>query len=606
MSPCDRSPDRRAVPALAPVLLVLLLLAVLGGISALAANAAGGSALVLRNAGAIARHGAPVLAMLADLAGCVSLGGAVVAGWLLDRRVDRERVGIAVAIAAGAWTLLQGAAVLTSYAVATGQPVGSPAFGSDLTVYLGTELGRWLLIALVLAAVTTVLAVATTGRAGARAVAIGAGLALFAKAMTGHAAGTASHETATSTLLVHLLGVGVWVGGLAALQLLRPGVRDDARVVRGYSRLALVCWVAILVSGVWALAVRMNGPGDLLHSAYVQLGVLKAVNLGVLGAAGLLQRRLLVQGREAGRIPEAGLYRRLALLELALMGLAIALAAAMSSSPPPASQDPIPSGPAELLTGYPLPSAPSIGALAGSWRPDAFALAAACALLLWWWWPTAPARPRAASARLLAGIASGLVILCGPLAVYAKVLFSAHLLEHALLLVTGALIGSALPRAPRALWGARWRPFAAAALAILVPAAAYAGPWLRLALSSHVAHLGLVLLCILAGAVLSLAARVRRSAGILGAVLLAGAGAGLAATPVLLAASWFGATGRPWLADALADQHRAGWALLVLALVGGAALAAGAARQERESAASNSARTVRRRPSRSARSTKGS
>ena len=58
-------------------------------------------------------------------------------------------------------------------------------------------------------------------------------------------------------------------------------------------------------------------------------------------------------------------------------------------------------------------------------------------------------------------------------------------------------------------------------------------------------------------------------------LLVAGAplGAGLAAAAALmlsdrlLASSWFGATGRTWWADALADQQRGGIAALVLVAV---------------------------------------
>src|SRR5699024_1555999 len=193
-------------------------------------------------AGPIARRGAPVAAVLADLAGALTLGGAAVAGWLLREPADRARALLVVAIAAGATTLLRGAGLVLSYAVATGQPVGSPRFGSDL--------GVWLLSGVVLAAATTTIAVLGTSRGIARTVTALASLVAFAAAMTGHAAGDETHEVGTSTMLIHLLAVGIWLGGLAVLQLLPARSRDDARVVRGYSHLALICWIALALSGV--------------------------------------------------------------------------------------------------------------------------------------------------------------------------------------------------------------------------------------------------------------------------------------------------------------------------------------------------------------------
>lgn len=586
-------------------------LAVLGLLAVLAARTAAGPAeAILASAGPLARDGAPVAALLADLAGALVLGGAVVAGWVVRRAEDRAAALRAVAVASVVWTLAQLALLLASYAVATGQPIGSGSFGSDLPVYLGTELGLWLLTGLVLAAATTVLAVGASGGRGARAVAVCAGLSILAKAMTGHASGTADHETATSTMLVHLLAMGVWIGGLAVLQLLPGSDREAGGVVRRYSRLALVCWVAILLSGIWALSARMTGPGDLLTSAYVQIAALKTVLLVLLGAAGVLQRRLLADAAAPGGSFDGHVHRRLAILELALMGLAVALAAAMSSSPPPADSAPQSTAPAFLLTGYPLPPAPTLAGIASAWRPDAFALAAAAAAVLAWWWPTAPRRERPATRALLAAVAVMLLVQCGPLAVYGKVLVSAHVLQHALLLLAvGPLLALAfdarLPRrAPR--WAAPL--IAAAAPAVLV--LAYAWPTaLRLALEAHVPHLVLILGAVGLGVALGAAVRSAPAAAATAGVIMAAAALQLALGARLLVPSWFGATGRTWLLDALADQRRGGWALLAVATAWTIAVAAAGVRSRQPrgvGSASNSERTVRSRAMRSSRSAKGS
>lgn len=551
-----------------PALLAVLAgaLVVLSVVAVLAALAAGGDNLVLRDAGPVARLGAPVASMIAGLAAALTLGGAAVAGWLPLTAGDRTRVLVVVGVAAGTATLARGASLAFSYSLATGQAIGTDRFGSDLGVFLGTDLGIWLLAGLVVAAATTTVAVLGSSVGLARCVAVLAGLAAFCSAMTGHAAGNQTHEVATSTMLVHWLAMGLWVGGLAALQLLPPGGRDDLRVLRGYSHLALICWIALALSGVWAIAVRMNSPSEILTSAYVQLGVAKAVLLLLLGGLGALQRGQLAEGL-AGRV-----YRRLAVLELALMGLAVSLAAAMSSSPPPAETETPPPGVAGVLTGYPLPPAPDLSALVTAWRPDPFGMVLGCVLLLIWWRPTAPDRPRGGSLRLVAAVAVLLFLTSGPLNVYAKVLISAHVLQHlGLLLGVGALLGSAVavPAAVHRLVGTAW--WRAALLGLVGPALlvlAYATPFLRLAQDSHAAHLALQVAALAAGVLAALAVRAApsRPVLVLALLLLAGtaAGAALLLGDALLAASWFGATGRTWWADALADQHRAGAAMLVL------------------------------------------
>lgn len=556
------------MPRPRPALLALLAgaLVVLSLVAVLAALAAGGDNLVLRDAGPVARIGAPVASTIAALAAALTLGGAGIAGWLPLSATDRARVLVVVAISAGVVTLGRGASLAFSYSLATGQAIGTDRFGSDLGVFLGTDLGLWLVAGLMIAAATTTVAVLGSSVGLARCVAVLAGLAAFCSAMTGHAAGNETHEVATSTMLAHWLAMGLWVGGLAALQLLRPGGRDDQRVLRGYSHLALICWIALALSGVWALAVRMNSPAEILTSAYVQLGVAKAVLLLLLGGLGALQRRQLAEGL-AGEV-----YRRLAVLELALMGLAIALAAAMSSSPPPAETSTPPPGVAGVLTGYPLPPAPDLSTLVTAWRPDPFGMALGCVMLLIWWRPTAPPRPRGASLRLIGAVAVLVLVTSGALNVYAKVLISAHVVQHlALLLGVGALLGSAVPipaLVQRLVGEAWWR---AALVALAGPAllvAAYVSPFLFTAQDSHSAHLALQMLALAAGVLAALAVRAAPSRNLLVLVLLLLAGVAAGATMLfgdaLMAASWFGATGRTWWADALQDQHRAGAATLVL------------------------------------------
>lgn len=587
-------------PPIVPAAVTGAVLLILAVIAVLAAEAAGAGNVVLRNAGAIAGAGAPIAALVADLAGAIALGGALLAGWLLRVPADRSRAMLVVAVAVGVTTVARGLALLFSYAIATGQPVGSERFGSDLAVYLATDLGVWLLTALLVSAAATAVAVTGTSRGLARVVTVMMVAVMFCAAMTGHASGDSNHEVATSTMMVHLLAVGIWLGGLAVLQLLPATSRDDADVVRGYSHLALITWIALGLSGVWALGVRMNGLGDLVTSPYVQIAAAKAALLLALGAMGVLQRRQIATGlartAPGEGLPPVAVYRRLALMELALLGLAVSLAAAMSSSPPPAEAVPPPPGPAAVLSGYALPPAPDLAAVLTQWRPDPFGMALACVLLLAWWRPTAPSRERAASIRLVAGAAVLVLLTSGPLNVYSKVLISAHVLQHVLLLVlAGALIGSAVtvPTALRVLVRSRtWLAALLVAAPVAMLAGAYAGPLLRLALDSHVAHLGLQMLALGGGVLAVLLVRAvlgdapdpnapngRRDSRAIRAALVAGApvllllvaGIVLSTTDTLLAASWFGATGRDWRMDALADQRSVGPIVIAVAVLAMAA-----------------------------------
>src|SRR5699024_3516514 len=108
-----------------------------------------------------------------------------------------------VAIAAAVTTLARGASLAFSYAVATGQAVR------------GAGLGVWPLLAVVGPATAPIIVVLGSSVTVARIVAVAIAMVGFASAMTGHAAGDETHEVATSTMFVHLLAVGIWLGGLA-------------------------------------------------------------------------------------------------------------------------------------------------------------------------------------------------------------------------------------------------------------------------------------------------------------------------------------------------------------------------------------------------------
>lgn len=114
-----------------PMLIVILgaVFALLAGLSVLAADAAGGGNLVLLDAGPIARHGAPVAATLADLAAALTLGGAVIAGWLLRDEADRARVLIVVGVAAAITTLARGASSPSPMRSRPGSPSARRASG---------------------------------------------------------------------------------------------------------------------------------------------------------------------------------------------------------------------------------------------------------------------------------------------------------------------------------------------------------------------------------------------------------------------------------------------------------------------------------------------
>ena len=81
-------------------------------------------------------------------------------------------------------------------------------------------------------------------------------------AFTGHSSAGGAHDIATDSLMVHVIAAALWVGGLAALLGAVASRSSDrasalATAVPRFSALALVCWLAMAVTGVVNALVRV-------------------------------------------------------------------------------------------------------------------------------------------------------------------------------------------------------------------------------------------------------------------------------------------------------------------------------------------------------------
>ena len=356
-------------------------------------------------------------------------------------------------------------------------------------------------------------------------------LAVLPLALAGHAAGSASHDTAVNSLAVHLVAAVLWVGGLLGLVVLRPLLgRGLAVSVARYSTLAGWCFVLVALSGVQNAWIRL-GSLSALGSPYGVLVLGKVLALGVLGVAGLQQRRLVV-GRMATDEEARGLFARLAVVEVVVMGAAFGLATALSRSAPPVP-DVVPGrvDPAEALTGYAAPTRPLQPAdWLTLWRPDWLWLSVAVVAVGLYLagvvrlsrrgdrWPVL---------RAVSWVAGWLIFVWatnGAAGVYGRVLFSAHMTLHMtismvapILMVLSAPITLALrtlkPRPDKTLGPREMvlglvhsrflrvlaNPIVAAALFFGSLVVFYYSPLFELALRTHTGHVLMVIHFLLTG-----------------------------------------------------------------------------------------------------------
>lgn len=601
---------------LRPALLAGVLAAAVAVLAGTVVARAGGVDLL--DPGAVVRWGAPVVGVATEVAGAVTLGALALAAFVLPRSGrprgrrpaastdENPAFGAALRVAAagaGVWTLLALADLVLGYATIAGRPLTTPTFGPELGVYVGQiSLGRIGLGVVLVAALTSVVAVLVTSPTGALGAGLLAAVALVLQAQTGHASGDTNHELALGAMFAHLLSAALWLGGLAALALIAGRLgRDLAPAVARFSVLALWAYLGVAVSGLVNAVIRMSGPGD-LATPYGRLVVAKVVLTVGLGLVGWAHRQRVVGRLRAGSGGTQRLFWRLVAVELVLMGAVSGVAVALASAEPPVPQTPVGElTPAEIVTGHRLPPPPTTDQWLTAFRWDLLlAMAAVAGIVVYLRWVRRLAArgdrwPVGRTISWVVGLVTFAWATSGGPAVYGHVLLSAHMVEHMVLMlvvpiflvlagpVTLAL--RALParadgsRGPRewllALVHSRWARFFAHPLVSAANVAGsmyvfYFSELFRLSLETYLGHLGMVVHFSLAGylflnGLIGIDPGPTRLAHPMRLVLLfatmavhAFFGVALTMDTALLVPEWFGLLGRDWGPSALADQRTAG------------------------------------------------
>lgn len=268
----------------------------------------------------------------------VVVGGLVTAAWVVPDTggtlppVARQAARIA-AWAALAWALATAALLLFGLAGAAGRPVVEVLRWELLSPFLARRFGAMALLTAVVALLVAGLAAAATTRAGAAVALVGAALGALGPALWGHAGGAGPFAVAADAL--HVLGAAAWVGGLGALVavVLGSGV-EPLTPTRRFSDLALVAFAVVGLSGVATASLHLDEPGQLLDTSWGRLVLVKLALFGVIAVIAWNQRRRRVPALAAGGDAARRAFRRLAAVELVVMGAALAAAATMASGMP--------------------------------------------------------------------------------------------------------------------------------------------------------------------------------------------------------------------------------------------------------------------------------
>ncbi|MCH6172193.1 cytochrome c oxidase assembly protein [Pseudonocardia alaniniphila] len=441
---------------------------VAAGLTALT-NARPAASLGLPDPGVLTNLALPAVRAATEVCMVLTIGALLLAAFLVaPQRGGFLDVGGYRALRAGSWSAAgwtAGALLMVPLSVADvlGRPVGEvldPGLLADLVPRL-PDASAWLLTAIV--AMLVLVGCRTVLTWGWTVVLFG--LALFGPlpvALTGHSAGGGAHDIASDSLMLHVLAASLWVGGLVAVigvATMRGPDRNAAlaTAVPRFSRVALICWLALAVTGVVNALVRIPLPA-LIGSEYGALVFAKAAALVVLGVLGAAHRRSSVGAASRG---DTRALLRLGGVEVLLMLATMGLAVALGRSAPP-DTGVVPSR-LDAVIGYDLAGPPTALRLLFDWRFDMVFGTAAIVMALIYLLAVRRLRSRgdtwavgrtigwmAGCAALLLGTSSGI-------GRYAPAMFSVHMGQHMILgmlvpilLVLGAPVTLALRALPPA------------------------------------------------------------------------------------------------------------------------------------------------------------
>ncbi|MFI3892795.1 cytochrome c oxidase assembly protein [Kocuria rhizophila] len=643
------APARKSTPAppqnrgvsVSPWTTSVVLVAAMIGMSAALVFGGAAAPRQVADPGALVRWGLPVVETVHNIAMSVVMGGLLLAIGVVPRFADtsrkrpprnsRDQAGEPehpvyrealrlVEAASVVWTVSAVAVLVFTYADVSGSGFGrGESYTQELLHYItGLATGQSQAVIVMVAAVVTTLVFGVRSLLGLLCTLALSFVALVALALTGHAAGGADHMGAVNSLGLHLLGVCLWVGGLVVLIWVGPLLSRETSVVsrrgdsthrepllavvlRRYSAVALGCYVLVLLSGIVNAAVRI-GSWDQLTSSY---GVIALSKLGLtvlLAAAGFAHRQWLIPGVADGSRSRTATLWRVIVVEVVLMGLLMGIATALSRTAPPVPEELEPdASPARVLTWYELPPEPTLANWFTLWRWDWFWVAVVAFFAVVYLWAAVKVWRRGdtwsplRTASWFVGLAALLYATCGGVSIYARVLFSAHMVEHMtltmivpLFLVSGAPVTVVLKaleprrdgtRGPRewilrlvhSTWGkiVTHPIFAAANFAFSI-VLFYFTDLFSFTLRYHVGHEFMMVHFLFTGYMFALVLIgidpiPRRPTYPMRLVLLlatmaahAFIGISIMSLTTVLQASWFGNMGRPWGPSALEDQQLGG------------------------------------------------
>jgi putative copper resistance protein D len=259
-------------------------------------------------------------------------------------------------------------------------------------------------------------------------------LGIVAPVFQSHSSADGSHALVVGSLVIHVLALSLWVGGIFAIALLDK--HEKVLAVPRFSQLALWAAIAVVISGATNSWTRLNF-ATAWHSTYAFVVIAKIFLTSALLFIGYQHRRNI-----AHRLQESMNWEKFAQLvgvELSIMIGALALGTWLSTNRPPIAPGSSKFDVAITVAGLPMPAPPNLSRILFAYNPDALFIGILVLTLALYLLGVAVLRKRGDTWPILRTISFSIGIFfidfatSGGFGVYAHFAFSYHMIAHMIL-----------------------------------------------------------------------------------------------------------------------------------------------------------------------------
>ena len=240
-----------------------------------------------------------------------------------------------------------------------------------------------------------------------------------------HTASSGSHLIAIGTLIVHVIALALWIGGLAAILLNKE--LDRVLALKRFSAMALWVALSVIISGSVNGWIRMNFAAA-WNGTYATLLIVKIALTAAL---------LLIANVVRSRYQRSLEITKLLWFEFAFLLSIMFMGTLLSRTAPPTREEAV--DPIEALVGLSYPGKPDLNTWLFEYKPDALILAILILSALLYFKGVRILRKRGDHwpiGRTISFVLGLLIInfaINGAIGIYAHFAFSYHMIEHMIL-----------------------------------------------------------------------------------------------------------------------------------------------------------------------------